>query len=505
MKNSLSFAGFCTKLFIVSFLFCLLPTLVTGQAQVEWINVYPLKVYLKDGLIDHDGNLIFIGRNVGVGSSLDLFTIKIDPAGNTVWHASYDSVSRDEQPNAICLDDNNDIYVTGDDYYRGLTFKYSKNGSLIWKVYPGNDGLDNGLDSHSNLYLVGRDDDDVVIRKYDSAGTSLGAFGVDSNYSIPYHIQLNKAGDIFIGGTELITQQEYFYCEKYDSNGILLWHTRYIPNDTVPQNPDNMVLDTESNVYIVATAKKGTEDMYCAMRFGADGNIDWVSFENFGNTFFDWGRDIATDLNGSAYVTGRSFDGTVSSCITLKYDSSGTLLWSDKSPISIPPTTHQKVKFYNGNIYILTPHSGSEGYEFLLRKLNADGDSIWQVTYPGTPYLLIIDSFENVFVSGLDSTGDSTITIKYSQPVGTAELPAEKNSISFFPNPASSSFNIVYTIEQNAILTLTDAYGSVVKQVMLYPTFKNRIVNVDDLPAGVYLVTLHEWDKIISKKMMVSR
>lgn len=89
--------------------------------------------------------------------------------------------------------------------------------------------------------------------------------------------------------------------------------------------------------------------------------------------------------------------------------------------------------------------------------------------------------------------------------VGLAEAGAEKNSFFFFPNPTSSYINMVYTIEQNAKLTFVNAYGSVVKQLTLYPYLKNRIVYVDDLPAGVYLVTLHEHDRIISKKMMVKR
>jgi len=73
------------------------------------------------------------------------------------------------------------------------------------------------------------------------------------------------------------------------------------------------------------------------------------------------------------------------------------------------------------------------------------------------------------------------------------------------PNPVSSSLQMTYTIHQPATITITNTYGSVVKQLTLYPYFKNRIVYVDDLAAGIYLVTMREGNKISSKKVVVER
>jgi len=73
------------------------------------------------------------------------------------------------------------------------------------------------------------------------------------------------------------------------------------------------------------------------------------------------------------------------------------------------------------------------------------------------------------------------------------------------PSPASSYINIVYTAEHKANLTITNAYGIAVKQLTLYPYFKNRIVYVDDLAEGIYLVTLREGDRVSSEKIIVQR
>src|SRR5205814_3665263 len=76
-------------------------------------------------------------------------------------------------------------------------------------------------------------------------------------------------------------------------------------------------------------------------------------------------------------------------------------------------------------------------------------------------------------------------------------------NFSLSPNPSSTYINIVYDIEQNATLTFTDAYGRVVKQLTLYPYFKNRIIYTDELSEGVYLVTMRAGEKTSSKKLVV--
>ena len=42
-------------------------------------------------------------------------------------------------------------------------------------------------------------------------------------------------------------------------------------------------------------------------------------------------------------------------------------------------------------------------------------------------------------------------------------------------------------------------------QLTLYPYFKNRIVYVDDLAEGIYLVTLRQGDRVSSQKIIIER
>jgi len=111
---------------------------------------------------------------------------------------------------------------------------------------------------------------------------------------------------------------------------------------------------------------------------------------------------------------------------------------------------------------------------------------------------------------GLPNSPNYNLGALEGSPCDTLSIPTltsklETPNLNLSPNPTTSSFNITYTIQQPAILTITNAYGIAVKQLTLYPYFKNRIVYVDDLSEGIYLVTMREGNKISSKKIIVER
>ena len=110
-----------------------------------------------------------------------------------------------------------------------------------------------------------------------------------------------------------------------------------------------------------------------------------------------------------------------------------------------------------------------------------------------------IPSFPNYDLGSLQGSPCDTL---YNS---TSNLKPQILNFSLSPNPSSTYINIVYSIEQNAELTFTDAYGRVVKQLTLYPYFKNRIIYTDGLSVGVYLVTMREGEKISSKKLIITR
>ncbi len=84
-------------------------------------------------------------------------------------------------------------------------------------------------------------------------------------------------------------------------------------------------------------------------------------------------------------------------------------------------------------------------------------------------------------------------------------LPLAKGDFSFFPNPAQDAVTISYAIKSEALLTITDEVGSIRKQFILLPQIQNRIIPVDGLPNGMYLLTLRERNQVTAKKVMIEK
>ena len=109
-----------------------------------------------------------------------------------------------------------------------------------------------------------------------------------------------------------------------------------------------------------------------------------------------------------------------------------------------------------------------------------------------------VPNFPNYDLSALDNSLCDTLYLNASE---FKVAP----SFDLFPNPATDYFNIVYEVDKETNGTITDALGIVVKRFTLYPWFKNRIVYVDDLPAGVYLLTLSSQSRKQTMKLIVAK
>lgn len=79
------------------------------------------------------------------------------------------------------------------------------------------------------------------------------------------------------------------------------------------------------------------------------------------------------------------------------------------------------------------------------------------------------------------------------------------SSIKLFPNPATTSFQLSYSLNVSSPLTITDALGRVVNEVTLDASSEKIIISINDLPAGVYLLSLTKGDRKASKKLIVTR
>ncbi|HRI34474.1 MAG TPA: T9SS type A sorting domain-containing protein [Saprospiraceae bacterium] len=161
---------------------------------------------------------------------------------------------------------------------------------------------------------------------------------------------------------------------------------------------------------------------------------------------------------------------------------------------------------------------------FTLMQLAPD-NKIYISTYNSTAFLHIIDDPDSlglnckVIQSGVSLLSYNNASIPnypnydlgplQGSPCDTlfsSTAQHQTNAISFriSPNPSSDWINIVYETDYEIVATISDAFGRELKSFSLYPWFRNRIVHVDDLPDGVYLLTLNSQSWKQTMKLIVA-
>jgi len=170
----------------------------------------------------------------------------------------------------------------------------------------------------------------------------------------------------------------------------------------------------------------------------------WIRHYNGPANGYDAGQAIAVDSAGNAYVTGNHTTDTGLECVTLKYSTTGDLLWT--APFSGPDNDGVLISIAlddSANVYVSGFVFRGGASDFVTIKYDTNGVEQWNQLYAGPgssydgTYAIAVDNNRNVVVAGY-STGNGTdydyTTIKYSQS-GT---PTPTPSVTPTPRPAPS-------------------------------------------------------------------
>jgi hypothetical protein len=151
-----------------------------------------------------------------------------------------------------------------------------------------------------------------------------------------------------------------------------------------------MVLDTLENIYVAGFSQDSETNLgYVTIKYAPNGNQIWVRRYDSTNSDAAKPAAIALDANNNVIVTG--------SAVTVKYDSNGNQLWT------VPYAGTVLAVDSNANIYV-----AGFSQDFGTVKLTPQGSNAWLMTYietygPTVSQSVLVDSGNNVYVSGLDS------------------------------------------------------------------------------------------------------
>lgn len=369
----------------------------------------------------------------------DIYVLKLDTDGNFIWATGFDGTDR-EQGNAITIDKNGDLLVTG--------------------KFEGDVDFDPDPDSLLNIHPAGRDD--VFILKLSNDADliwvkQLGGTQIETGNAIATDNENNIVVTGYFEGTVDFDPDENetkeitslgghdIFVVKLDSNGNLIWVKQMGGDDH--QEANGVDIDAGNNIFIAGTFRDTadfdpgsnveeliamSEDIFIE-NLDQDGNFRWVN--HIGNN--DWPQcfDIVCAGNGNLYITG-GFQYT----------------------IDLDPG------------YGVYEQTSNGGYDIFVEELTSDGEFVWAGTMGGKNnyeygFDICTDKNNNIITAGVFNSdadfdpGTDTIILDNKNIWGdlfvqklnhnsTATIISDKtednNKIIVYPNPSYGYVNVSF-------------------------------------------------------------
>jgi len=340
-----------------------------------------------------------------------------------------------EGATGVAVDGNGNSYVTGS-AFNGATqdvklIKFDPTGNIVWTrtydsgSYEYSRGI--ALDASGSIYVTGTrtnaSSNDCLTLKYDAAGTLLWAKTYDGGSDDQsYGIAVDTAGNVYIAGYTYTTRNQYDYLViKYNSTtGKAAWTKTY--NGGAFEYAYGIAVDGSGNVYLTGTSNSsGTED-YLTVKFSSSGRVLWAKKYDTGANCYDRARSVAVDAAGNSYVFGYYLNMSTyaSQSRMVKYDSGGNLALDLLFDWNINDEPAGIAVDGNGYIY-LTTSSLNGGYAFTA-KYDPAGNQVWKSKYQPSGYAtsasgIALSGTGDIFVSGsaVDYVYDSRyfLLVKY--------------------------------------------------------------------------------------------
>jgi hypothetical protein len=244
----------------------------------------------------------------------------------------------------------------------------------------------------------------------------LTRFGGTGIIATPVSIVSDQQDNSFVVANVLFTSapaHQEVVTIKYDNGGNILWKA-WIGSASHPAQAADIALDSSANVYILAatgnpsTTSALTDAEFVTAKYNSAGVRQWITYvppSSGGNNF---PFKLALASPDSVYVTGTSAasGNSTSQALTIKYDASGALLWSRRTPASAIGGNSPAGFGIDGsqNVFIAV---NSTHFAPTIYKLDSAGNSTGSFSPPNFPSFtaFTVDSAGSVFAAGCYAPG----------------------------------------------------------------------------------------------------
>jgi len=340
--------------------------------------------------------------------SNDIFIAKYNTNGVYQWAYTMGTSGLDNG-NAIAVDKNNNVYVTG-------SFAKPTTGAVTIDPDPAHTSNASILTSTGNT--------DVFLTKYNSNGQYQWAFNVggtgadigngiavDNNYVYLIGSFFSSSNaDMDPSPTSATTLTGVgvadMFIAKYTNAGAFVWAKE--GGNSALDTPGGIAVDGSGNVYVINSFQStfkmsGAPDLvtkggfdFAVVKFNSSGTFQW----NFsiGGTQADYGYGIAADADGNIYITG-----------VIYLPSSGS------TSIDFDPSTTSTANLVSNGAYdvYLAKYNTSGAYQWAFNAGSSSSDYGYAIAIDKNHIIAITGALGKASLAPLDADFD---------PIGTASL-----------------------------------------------------------------------------------
>jgi len=445
-----------------------------------------------------DGGYIIAGRTDSFGAGYsDVYLVKTDSSGDTLWTRTYGGRDWDQARSVHQTSDGG--YIIAASHPGGLwLLKTDFSGDTLWtRTYEGG-GYSVQQTTDGGYIIAGGTSDDVWLLKTDSSGDSLwtrayGGRGSDVASSVQ---QTSDGGYIIAGHTWSFGTGEYdVYLVRTDSSGDTLWTRTYGGRDW---DQARSVQQTSDGGYIIAGETRsfgaGGDDVYLLRVAG--GELPAVSIE------------IIPDDPPVTVPQGGSFG--FSGTLTNNTDRPQVV---DAGTMAIGPEKDVYGPFKKFRDLELAPYETLSAH-FGQHVPNVAPLGFYSyIGYCGDyPSTVMDSSFFQIEVIQGRSTGRENLGWVLSGSFGESEqsasIPSEFALLGNYPNPfnASTVINYQLPVDTDVKLEVYNLLGQKVATLVnskQQAGYRSVVWDASEVSSGLYLYKLTAGDYTETRRMML--
>jgi Big-like domain-containing protein len=306
-------------------------------------------------------------------------------------------------------------------------------GPLNWHDNP----LKVVVDGMQNVIVSGYSfgsgfDNDFATVKYATDGTPLwtnrfdGPAGQDD---LARQVAVDAAGNVFVvGESQVSSTVQDIVTIKYSPGGAMLWASHFNQHGTNFHQSSDLAVDAQGNSFVTMSSFYSDELPFITVKYNPSGTAVWTNFYEGSANGLDFAKSVAVDAGGNVFVGGSSSETDLGYIYTLiKYTTGGTALWTNHYSRDGNEILSAMTLDRDGNI-IVTGDSMSPTHLYVTVKYSNAGIPLWTNLLPTPNYQggnvpdVLTDVAGNIFVLGGSPSadvGNADFTIVKLSPAGT--------------------------------------------------------------------------------------